>query len=139
MPETSVGQPVQLRRAGSTLVLSLTGELDLFSALGCAPQIDRALFAQPPRTVADLRGVTFIDCSGLALLLRVRTRVARWGGEFALHCPDRAKLRILRYVDVGEPLRFVEALPGDGAAPAAGAGPGGGQKAGIHSRQPSLP
>ncbi|MGW7415292.1 STAS domain-containing protein [Streptomyces sp. NPDC054863] len=111
MSESTVEKAVEARRAGSALVVVLAGELDLFASLQWGPQIDRALTHHPPRTVVDLRQVTFMDCSGLALLLRVRGQVARWGGEFALHCPDRRTLRILRYVEVMVPLDFVETLP----------------------------
>ncbi|MEU8890609.1 STAS domain-containing protein [Streptomyces sp. NPDC048442] len=111
MSESTVDQAVEARRAGNALVLAMTGELDLFAALQCGPQIDRVLTSHPPRTVVDLRRVTFLDCSGLALLLRVRGQVARWGGEFEVHCPDRDVLRILQYVELLVPLTFVEELP----------------------------
>ncbi|MFI5802109.1 STAS domain-containing protein [Streptomyces sp. NPDC051561] len=127
MPESSVEKPVELRRVGDTLVVALNGELDLYAALQCGPPIDRALAARPRRTVADLTWVTFMDCSGLALLVRMRRRTAHWGGEFVLHSPDPERFRILRYVDVGEPLRFVGALPGDGRDP------------GHPATEPSLP
>ncbi|MFF0744044.1 STAS domain-containing protein [Streptomyces sp. NPDC004111] len=117
MSQSAAEQPVRLRRAGDVLVVTLAGELDLFMALQCGPPIDRALIARPGRTVADLSGVTFIDCSGLALLLRMRRRAARWGGEFAICSPDRGLLRILRYVEVGEPLAFVDSLPDGGEEP----------------------
>ncbi|MFI0982289.1 STAS domain-containing protein [Streptomyces sp. NPDC021093] len=110
MSESTVEQAVEAHMSGDTLVLVLAGELDLFASLQCGPQIDRALTSQPRRTVVDLRRVTFLDCSGLALLLRVRGQAARWGGELALHCPDRRALRILQYVDVVVPLTFVEVL-----------------------------
>ncbi|MFJ6695411.1 STAS domain-containing protein [Streptomyces sp. NPDC091272] len=113
MPESTVEQIVGERQAGSTLVLGLSGELDLHAAIRCGPPIDRALTSRPRHTVVDLREVTFLDCSGLALLLRVRKQVARWGGAFAVHCPDRTALRVLRYVTLTAPLTFVESLPAD--------------------------
>lgn len=109
--EQAAEQSVAVRRTGDCLVLGLAGELDLFAMLSRGPLIDRALTPCPPRIVVDLRAVTFVDCGGLALLLRVRGKVAGWGGEFAIHCPDRRTLRLLRYVALPEPLTFVAALP----------------------------
>ncbi|MFJ2745504.1 STAS domain-containing protein [Streptomyces sp. NPDC087440] len=114
MPESVVEQPVEVRRAGGALVLGLSGELDLYAGLRVGPLVDRALRGHPSHVVVDLTRVTFMDCGGLSLLLRVRGQVARWGGEFAVHCPERRVLRILRYVDLEEPLRIIEALPPDG-------------------------
>ncbi|WP_433545591.1 STAS domain-containing protein [Streptomyces sp. CA-294286] len=111
MPEPVAHTSLEALRTGDALVLRITGELDLHAALHHGPRIDRALVARPSRTVADLRGLTFLDCSGLSLLIRVRRQVARWGGEFTVYCPNRNALRILRYVDVGPPLDFVEQLP----------------------------
>ncbi|GHH53480.1 STAS domain-containing protein [Streptomyces candidus] len=111
MPELIARPSLKALRTDDSLVLRIAGELDLHAALHHGPRIDRALVARPPRTVADLHGVTFLDCSGLSLLIRVRRQVARWGGEFTVYCPNRKALRILRYVDVGPPLDFVEQLP----------------------------
>ncbi|GHA32733.1 hypothetical protein GCM10010329_65160 [Streptomyces spiroverticillatus] len=102
---------MEVRRAGSALVLGLSGELDLYAGLRVGPLVDRALRGHPPLVVADLTRITFMDCGGLSLLLRVRGQTARWGGDFAVHCPSRRVLRILRYVELDEPLRFVTALP----------------------------
>jgi anti-anti-sigma factor len=111
MPENSAEPSVEALRADDALVLEIAGELDLYAALRHGPRIDRALVSRPARTVVDLRRVTFLDCGGLALLTRVRRQVTGWGGEFTVYCPNRRALRILRYVEVGPPLSFVEELP----------------------------
>ncbi len=111
MPESLVEPAVEVRRAGDTLVLALRGELDLCAGLRAGPLTDRALRGHPRRVVVDLTRVTFLDCGGLSLLLRIRARVADRGGEFAVHCPEPRLLRILRYVRLDEPLRTVAELP----------------------------
>jgi anti-anti-sigma factor len=114
MPESVVEQTVEVRLVGGALVLVLAGELDLYAGLRLGPSIDRALGGHPSRVVVDLSRVTFMDCGGLSLLLRVRGRATCWGGTFAVYCPEPRTLRILRYVGLDEPLHFVEALPSSG-------------------------
>ncbi|MCX5204106.1 STAS domain-containing protein [Streptomyces sp. NBC_00237] len=115
MPESVVEQTVEVRPVGGALVLALAGELDLYAGLRLGPSIDRALSGRPSRVVADLSRVTFMDCAGLSLLLRVRGRTTRRGGAFSVYCPESSRTcRILRYVDLDEPLHFVEALPSPG-------------------------
>ncbi|GAA3491996.1 STAS domain-containing protein [Streptomyces cremeus] len=114
MPESFVEQAVEVRRAGDALVLALRGELDLYAGLRVGPLTDRALRGHPRRVVVDLTRVTFLDCGGLSLLLRMRGQVTRRGGEFAVHCPEPRLLRILRYVRLDEPLRTVAELPSSG-------------------------
>ena len=64
-------QPLSVRidRDASHPVVSLAGELDLSTI----PQLERQLIQQArsrPRMVVDMKALTFIDSSGIALLLR---------------------------------------------------------------------
>lgn len=54
-----------------TQVLRCAGDLDLVSAPVCR---EAALRVSAPRLVLDLRGLTFLDSSGLAVLLTVQRR-----------------------------------------------------------------
>ena len=48
--------------------LSLTGELDLASAPRVEEELERVERDGPPRLVLDLRGLTFMDSTGLRLI-----------------------------------------------------------------------
>ena len=65
-------------------ILSLEGEIDLH----VSPQISASLAAlvdkKPPQLVVDLSKVSYIDSSGLAILIEAMQNVARYGGKFAL-------------------------------------------------------
>ena len=65
-------------------VLPLEGEIDLH----VAPQIGASLAAliknKPPRLVVDLSQVSYIDSSGLAVLIEAMQNVGRYGGTFAI-------------------------------------------------------
>jgi len=65
------------------LVIALAGELDLASLPSVAVSLDDALGREAQPVVLDLGGLTFLDSSGVALLVRIanhfgqmRTRAA---------------------------------------------------------------
>jgi anti-anti-sigma factor len=65
-------------------VLPLEGEIDLH----VSPRIERSLASiiqkRPAKIVVDLSGVTFIDSSGLAVLINARQNVQEYGGKLTL-------------------------------------------------------
>jgi anti-sigma B factor antagonist len=65
-------------------VLPLGGEIDLH----VSPQISNSLRTiikkQPTHVVVDLSQVTYIDSSGLAILIEAMQDVGKYGGKFAL-------------------------------------------------------
>jgi anti-sigma B factor antagonist len=65
-------------------VLPLEGEIDLH----VSPRISAALGAmieqKPPRLVVDLSNVTYIDSSGLAVLIEGMQNTEAYGGKFIL-------------------------------------------------------
>ena len=67
-----------------TNVLPLEGEIDLH----LCPRLERSLASmikrRPAHLVVDLSGVTFIDSSGLAVLLRARESIREYGGKLTL-------------------------------------------------------
>ena len=60
---------VSSHRSGKCEVIELTGELDMASAPRLVALLDRMLVI-PEQIVVDVEGLTFIDSSGLGLLLR---------------------------------------------------------------------
>jgi len=65
-------------------ILPLEGEIDLH----VSPQISASLAAmiakKPPQVVVDLSKVSYIDSSGLAVLIEAMQNVGAYGGKFAL-------------------------------------------------------
>ena len=65
-------------------ILPLEGEIDLH----VSPQIGASLAAmvakKPAQLVVDLSKVSYIDSSGLAVLIEAMQNVDRYGGKFAL-------------------------------------------------------
>ncbi|HXP34398.1 MAG TPA: STAS domain-containing protein [Chthoniobacterales bacterium] len=70
--------------SGSANVLPLEGEIDLH----VSPRVERSLASiiakRPQHVVVDLSGVTFIDSSGLAVLIHAMQDVNEYGGKLTL-------------------------------------------------------
>lgn len=64
-----------IRDPSGALTLSIAGELDLASVESVQEAIDEALNGDPERIVFDLGGLTFMDSSGIAMMLQVSKRV----------------------------------------------------------------
>lgn len=75
----------------------LDGELDAARVPDVALQFTmlRAAGAPPSSVVTDLSGVTFIDSSGLRLLLDQRARLTEAGIDLRLRNPSATVLRLL--------------------------------------------
>jgi anti-sigma B factor antagonist len=65
-------------------ILPLEGEIDLHVAPRLESSLARITKQRPPHVVVDLSGVTFIDSSGLAVLIRAMQDVQNYGGKLSL-------------------------------------------------------
>jgi anti-anti-sigma factor len=75
---------VERRVAGNTLVFALSGELDLATRDLVEDALGEIGETAPRRLVLDLSGLTFIDASGLHLLLSLTQRCRRAGPALEL-------------------------------------------------------
>ncbi|MEV0504936.1 STAS domain-containing protein, partial [Streptomyces spectabilis] len=62
-----------------SVVVELRGEIDLVGFQQAAPVLDPVTASSAETVVIDLTHATFVDCSGLALLMRARRRLASRG------------------------------------------------------------
>jgi anti-sigma B factor antagonist len=65
-------------------VLPLDGEIDLHVSPGIATSLKAMIADKPPQFVVDLTRVSYIDSSGLAVLIEGMQNVNGYGGKFAL-------------------------------------------------------
>ena len=65
-------------------VLPLKGEIDLHISSDIAASLATMVAARPARLVVDLSGVTYIDSSGLAVLIKATQSVEEYGGQLTL-------------------------------------------------------
>ena len=65
-------------------VLTLDGEIDLHVSPRISASISAMIEDKPKQVVVDLTKVTYIDSSGLAVLIEGMQNVEAYGGRFAL-------------------------------------------------------
>lgn len=70
------GLTVQTRNGADEVLVHVEGEVDLATAPALEAALERALEGSAKRLLVDLRGVQFLDSSGLSLLVR-QDRAAR--------------------------------------------------------------
>jgi anti-sigma B factor antagonist len=97
-------------------VVSPRGDIDIATA----PEVREVMLASAGgrRIVLDLRGVTFMDTSGLMLLVEGRRRAIAEGGEFAIVDGPPAVQRVIEVAGLAPKLMHVGA-PQDHAQRAA--------------------
>ena len=89
------------------LTITLPGELDHHAAKGLMEAIDRCMEQNlPVKTLLDLGGLTFMDSSGIAVVLRAKRRMEALAGALVVVNIPRQAARVLetagldRYVDL---------------------------------------
>ena len=89
------------------LTITLTGELDHHAAKQLMESIDRCMEQNlPVKTLLDLGGLTFMDSSGIAVVLRAKRRMEALSGTLVVVNIPRQASRVLetaglgRYVDL---------------------------------------
>ena len=84
----------EILQDGADAVVSLEGEVDLYTAPELKQELHRLVGEGAKRIVIDMTATTFIDSTTLGVLLSVVKRVRPEGGAVVLVCPDRNVKRI---------------------------------------------
>ncbi len=111
-----------------THVVSVTGEIDLFTAPEFKQRMSAPIDAGRSNLVVDLTATTFIDSSSLGVLIGAHRRLKLRGGTLVVVCDNDAIVKTFRITGLDGVFKLVssvdEALEGDAASSAAGS-PGG--------------
>lgn len=93
---------IKAKSADRNLLLELSGELDHHGARNTLREIELAIDASLPRMlVLDLAGITFMDSSGIALILRAQQRMQLLDGSLLVcNVPAQAR-RVLDAAGIG--------------------------------------
>lgn len=85
------------RRAfGDAVVVAVEGELDLFTAPYLRDEVREAIKQDGNRLVFDLGALSFMDSSGLSVLIEAWRLATSEGGGVSLAAPQAPVARILR-------------------------------------------
>ena len=89
------------------ITIALTGELDHHAARQLMDRLDQVIEQHlPSKTVLDMAGITFMDSSGIAVVLRAKRRMEALQGSLLVINIPRQAARVLetagmgRYVDL---------------------------------------
>jgi anti-sigma B factor antagonist len=91
-----------VREENGTPVVYLSGELDLTSARQFSTAIDAALGSHPGRLILDASGLTFMDSSGIVLLVSATQRVQ----EVQVRDPSPIVRRLIELTGLSNVLRI---------------------------------
>ncbi len=99
---------IELEPLRETIVLAAHGEIDIDTAGQLSQQIRELLESGFNRVVLDLRGVTFIDSTGLHVILNASAASDRAGVEFALIQGASLVERLFELTQTRSALRFID-------------------------------
>ena len=78
------------------LEIKLMGEIDHHSAVNVRSDIDELIFdLRPSKVVLDLSEISFMDSSGLGLIMGRYALIKDFGGTLSLRAPTVAVMKIL--------------------------------------------
>jgi anti-sigma B factor antagonist len=80
---------------GNRAVVTVTGELDAYSAPAVEEEVSRLLEKGVDDLVFELSGTKFLDSSGLRAILTAQRRIADRDGRLALRAPSEPVRRLL--------------------------------------------
>ena len=89
-------------------VVAVTGELDLTTSPTLEQQLEELRNSGPELLIVDLRGVEFMDSTGLSVLVRGHQRAADAGHRFALVNGGAQVRRLLDITGITDRLTVVD-------------------------------
>jgi len=99
---------VHRRLVGHRAVLAVTGEADLATAPELGSAVDTALASGAQELWLDLSATTFMDSSGLHVLLDADRRMRGLRRRLAIVCPGGAVRRLFEIAGVADALPLYE-------------------------------
>ena len=88
------------------------GELDIATVDGVRDHLDELLGVGFKRVILDLRGATFLDSTGLRLIVAAHASSARDGWQLVIFPGPHAVQRVFDLAGMTARLPFVDPLPG---------------------------
>ena len=104
----SLLEPLVSEQDGQTVV-RLEGEVDVYTSPRLDDCLQSLIEAGQRSVVIDLTDVTFIDSSGLAVLIKAHTRMGEEGGGLAIASPSETAFRLFELTGLTAVFTIVDA------------------------------
>jgi anti-sigma B factor antagonist len=86
-----VGLDLVVERHDGTTVVTVAGEIDMATAA----ELGECLVGTQGHVIVDLRGVSFLDASGIGTLASARNQLLETGGDLRLRKPQGMVRKVL--------------------------------------------
>ncbi|MBR2132211.1 MAG: STAS domain-containing protein [Oscillospiraceae bacterium] len=91
-----------------TLTIQLTGELDHHAARSAMESMERWIEQHlPSKTILDFGGLTFMDSSGIAVVLRAKRRMEAMQGNLVVVNIPRQAAKVLETAGLGRYINLI--------------------------------
>jgi anti-sigma B factor antagonist len=101
-------EALQAPRVRPRVVLQLRGDLDVIAATEAHKWMLSQRLPVGAELVLDLSGVTFIDSTGIRLILQANEHAIRHAARLAVVRGPERVMRVLRLVGLDEQLNFID-------------------------------
>ncbi|HEU5003615.1 MAG TPA: STAS domain-containing protein [Actinomycetota bacterium] len=102
---------------GEPIIVRVSGEVDVLTASALQDALAVAA-AEGPQVVVDLRGVDFLDSTGLSALVFGLKRARERGGDLSVVCQHRQILKVLDITGLSRILQvYADLAEATGALP----------------------
>jgi anti-anti-sigma factor len=102
---------VDVQGIDDATAIVVRGDMDVASIEPLDAALEQALAGAPPAVTVDLRGVGFVDSSGLRFLLRANARSRNEGWKLEIYRPAETAIKALEVTGVLDLLPFIDAGP----------------------------
>jgi anti-anti-sigma factor len=102
--ELEVPLRIDVQTEGETVTLVLVGELDPHTAPSLRDQLDQVVDDATSTVVLDVEGLSFIDSSGLRVIIATHKGLERQNARLILRSPTATTLRLLKITGLADHL-----------------------------------
>jgi len=99
---------IRTKTEGRVLTMTLKGELDHHAARGVMERITSLVERELPcKMVMDLKGLTFMDSSGIAVILRAKRCMEAMNGNLVVINIPRQAAKVLEAAGLGRYVKLI--------------------------------
>ena len=101
---------IEIQTTSDVPVVRISGELDIDQAVRVREQLDKVIDAGTVRFVIDLSDVSYIDSTGLGMLVAVHKRLVTEQRFYVLTVPRASQRKVFEITGLSTVLIIVESL-----------------------------